>query len=403
MLSGVMTPSRAFADGDDAKDKLPPNRNEFLPVPDIGGNSDIGLELGVSASYVRFRETHYPYLFRLDAVASTSLKWDIRGLRSVQQYDMIHLDAPQFFSKKLRLDSRVDFLRSVDAPWFGIGNATLAVPRPAPPDAASAYQYTAEHVRFSALLWIKTQSPFEVALFTHARYEFPAPYVGSKLSDDLASGIVIGREDAFLETVAAGFMVDTRDNEIFPRRGIFYQFGVAGTAGTEEHVRFGEVSGVMMHFASLAPWAVFASRVLGSFKFGTMPFYELQQGDVFNPQILLGGEAGVRGVRLGRYAGLVKVIQNTELRFVPIPRFNVLKWRLLVGAVVFFDAGRAWSDYGYHPDVDGRTLGLKYGGGTGLFFQWDEATLFLVEGAYSNDDSGRDLPLSFYFESLLHF
>ena len=128
-----------------------------------------------------------------------------------------------------------------------------------------------------------------------------------------------------------------------------------------------------MHFASLAPWVVFANRVLGSFKFGNVPFYELQQGDVFNPQILVGGDAGVRGVRLGRYAGLIKVLQNTELRFVPIPRFHVFKWRVLVGAELFFDAGRVWSDYGYHPEVDGRTLGLKYGGGTGLFFQWDEA------------------------------
>jgi hypothetical protein len=397
-----MTSSHAFANGDDTDD-LPPNRDEFIPVPDIGGNSDIGLELGVAGSYVRFRENHYPYLFRLDAVASTSVKWDVRGFRSVQQYDTIRLDAPQFFSKKLRLDSRIDFLRVVDAPWYGIGNATTVPPRVAPPDAASAYEYTAEHVRFSALLRIKTQSPFEVALYTHARYEFPEPYTPSKLADDFASGAVVGREAAFLETVAGGFMVDTRDNEIFPRRGIFYQFGAAGTAGTAEDVRFGEVSGVTMHFASLAPWLVFANRVLASFKFGTVPFYELLQGDVFNPQILVGGDAGVRGVRLGRYAGLVKVLQNTELRFVPIPRFRVLKWRLLVGAELFFDAGRVWSDYGYHPDVDGRMLDLKYGGGTGLFFQWDEANLFLIEGAYSNDDSGRDLPVSFYFESLLHF
>lgn len=398
-----MTTSSAFGDSSDADGPLPPNRDEFIPVPDVGGNSDIGVELGAAGSYVRFRQDHYPYLFRLDAVVSTSVKHDLRGFRPVQQFHTLRLDAPQFFSPRLRLDSRIDFLRAVDATWFGVGNATTLVPRPAPPDAASAYEYTAEHVRYSALVRIKTNGPFEIALFTHSRYEFPEPYPTSKLSDDLASGAVIGGKPSFLETAAAGCMVDTRDNEIMPRRGIFYQFGVAGTLGTAEHVRFGEASGVTMHFASLARSVIFANRVLASFKVGTVPYYELQQGDVFNPQYLLGGDAGVRGVRLGRYAGLVKAISNTELRFVPIPRFRVLRWRVLAGATVFFDAGRVWSDYDYHPERDGRTLGMKYGVGSGLFFQWDEANLFLVEGAYSNDASGRDLPISFYFESLLHF
>ena len=395
-----MLPATAF--GDD-EPPLPPDRDEFIPVPDIGGNSDIGVELGVAGSYVRFREGHYPYLFRLDAVASTSVKNDLRGFRPVQQYHTVRLDAPQFIAHTLRLDARVDFWRAVDATWYGAGNASTVVPRPVPPDAASAYQYVGEHVRFSALFRIKTNSPFEIALYTHARYEFPEPYPSSKLGDDLASGAVIGRKPAFLETAAAGFMVDTRDNEIMPRRGIFYQVGVGGTVGSAENVRFGEASAVTTHFASLAPSLIFASRFIASFKFGTVPFYELQQGDVFNPQYLLGGDAGVRGVRLGRYAGLVKTISNTELRFVPIPRFHVLRWRVLPGALVFFDAGRAWSDYAYHPDLDGRSLGLRCGGGTGLFFQWDEANLFLVEGAYSNDASGRVVPVSFYFESLLHF
>jgi hypothetical protein len=397
-----MMPSRAFAKGSD--EPLPPNRDEFIPVPDVGGNSDTGVEIGAVGSYVRFREGYYPYLFRLDVVLSTSVKWwDARGFRFVQQYHTIRLDAPQFFSKRLRLDTRFDFLRAVDATWFGIGNSMTVVPRPPPPGAASAYEYRAEHFRLAVLLRIKIASPFDLALFTHARYEFPDPYVPSKLSDDVASGAVIGSKSSFLDTVAAGLMVDTRDNEIMPRRGIFYQFGVAGTAGTAEDVRFGEASGVTAHFASLAPWIIFANRVIASFKFGTVPFYELQQGDVFNPQYLLGGDAGVRGVRLGRYAGLIKVIQNTELRFVPIPRFHVLRWRVLPGAFTFFDAGRVWTDYSYHPDVDGHTLGLKYGVGSGIFFQWDEANLFLIEGAYSNASGGRAVPVSFYFESLLHF
>jgi len=40
------------ADAPDAQAAaLPPNRNEFLPIPEIGGNSDIGVELGASLTF----------------------------------------------------------------------------------------------------------------------------------------------------------------------------------------------------------------------------------------------------------------------------------------------------------------------------------------------------------------
>lgn len=365
----------------------------------MGGNSDIGVEGGIAGSLERFREGYYPYRFRLDVVAGMSFKSDLRGFRPVQQYHTARVDIPQFLSNALRVDARTDFIRAVNATWFGVGNATTIVSRPPPPDAASAYEYVSEHIRLRALFRIKTNTPFDIALLTNSRYELPEPYEGTKLRDDLVSGAVIGGEAAFLQTLAAGFIVDTRDSEFLPRHGIFYQVGVAGTMGTEERVRYGEASATLAHFASLAGPVVFASRMIGSFQFGRVPFYELQQGGVFNPQYMLGGARGVRGIRLGRYAGHIKAISNTELRFTPLPRFHVLHWTVLAGASVFFDAGRVWSDYDSPPSDDGRKLGLKYGAGGGAFFQWDEANIFRVDAAYSPDASGRDLPVSFYFES----
>lgn len=398
-------PNAPVPSGASLEPALPPNRDEFIPVPDIGGNSDVGLEVGFAASYVRFRENIYPYLFRLDVVGATSFKSDFRGFRAVQQYHTVRLDSPQFLSSRLRFDGRIDFLRAVTATWFGVGNATAAEPRPPPPDpdAASAYEYIAEHVRVSALFRIKTGTPFDLALLSHTRYEFPDPFPESKLSDDLASGAVIGGKASLLETVGLGVMVDTRDSELMTTRGIFYSAGIAGTVGSAEGARFGEGSAVFTHYAPLARPVIFANRIISSFKFGRVPFYELQQGDVFNPQYLLGGDGGIRGIRLGRYAGLIKVISNTELRFLPLPRFRVLRWSMLPGAAVFFDAGRVWSDYAFRPSVDGRTIGIKWGAGGGLFFQWDAANLFRIDAAYSPDESGRGSPVSFYFESGFHF
>lgn len=382
---------------------LAPNRSELTPVPVVSGNSDVGLQLGVAAAYVRFRERHYPYLSRLDGLLSSSFKSDVRGLRAVQHHYAIRFDHPQLLSPRLRLDARADFLRAVDYTWFGIGNATVRDPRSAPAEAASANQYVERNVRASVLLRIKTGTPFDLALVSHTRYALPDPYPGSRLADDLASGAVSGGKAAFLQTAAAGFIVDTRDSEFVPTRGIFYQVGVSGTLGSAESVRFGEASATLSHYARLGGPFLFASRMIASFKVGEVPFYELQQGGVFSPQYLVGGAAGIRGVRLGRYAGPVKAISTTEIRVLPFPRFRFLGRSLRIGATAFFDAGRVWSDYGFRPSLDGRTLGLKYGIGGGLFFQADEATVFRLEAAYSDDDADRDFPVAIYLQSGLQF
>jgi outer membrane protein assembly factor BamA len=251
------------------------------------------------------------------------------------------------------------------------------------------------------LFRIKLVAPFELALLTLTRYESPSVNAGSKLADDLTSGAVIGARPSLLQTFGFGAFVDTRDSEFFPTRGVFYTAGFGGTLGSAEHVRFVEASAAVSHFATLTRWLIFANRLIGSLRAGVVPFYELQQGGVFDPQYLVGGNAGLRGVRLGRYAGLAKVIANEELRFIPIPRFRVLRWSVLAGATLLFDAGRVWSDYAVRPAADGTTLGLKYGVGTGVFFQWDQATVVRIEGVYSPDQPDR--PLSFYFQAGFQF
>jgi hypothetical protein len=382
----------AGARGDDAP--LDPDRDEFVPLPDVGGNSDIGIEIGASVTFARFRHDKYPYLYRLDAVAETAFKSQ-NGLSLTQQYDTARLDIPELFSKRLRLDTRIDYVRRVNSLWFGEGNQTVAVPLPASPDPAHDDQYIFQHVRLRPLARIKTGTPFDVALSMNTRYEFPDPYPGSKLAEDLASGAEIGGKAMLLHSVAAGVMVDTRDNEFFPKGGIFYQIGASGTIGSEERVRFGEASATLAHYATLGGPFHFASRMLGSFLFGTIPFYELQQGGVFDPQFLPGGAHGIRGVKLSRYAGRIKVVSNNELRFDPIPRFRILGWKLLVGMTTFFDAGRVWTDYTFSPTKDGRSLGLKWGAGGGLFFQWDTASIVHIDLAYSPDLVASP-PLAFY-------
>jgi outer membrane protein assembly factor BamA len=395
--------SPAAPDNAAARPLLPPDRDEFIPVPNIGGNSDIGVKLGVAGSYVRFRDGYYPYRFRLDAVLSTSFKIESQHFRFVQQYHTARIDYPEFLSRRLRLDARVDYLRAVDRNWFGVGNATTIDPAPPPPGATSANDYLAQEARMMAIFRIKTGLPFDVGVVTHTRYDYPDAYPNSKLAEDLASKTVIGGQSNLLQTFGAGIIIDTRDSEFVPRRGIFDRIGIAGTLGSAEDVRFFEAAVMLSEFVSLRRWLILGSRFIASLKAGNVPFYELQMGDVFDPQYLVGGSGGVRGVRLGRYAGLVKAIANTDLRFLPFPEFHAFRWNILAGTTIFFDAGRVWSDYSFNAPEDGKGLGIKYGVGAGIFFKFDEANLFRIDGAYSPDESGRTIPVSFYFESGFHF
>jgi len=144
---------------------------------------------------------------------------------------------------------------------------------------------------------------------------------------------------------------------------------------------------------------------VASFQIGRVPFYDLAQGGVFESQNLLGGETGVRGVPMGRYAGRVKMLSNTEIRATPFPRVTLLGQRLRVGTNVFFDAGRVWRGYEVLSPADGDSLGLKYGVGGGVFLQWGEAAIFRVEAAYSPDAESENpgFPLGIYVSDGLMF
>jgi outer membrane protein assembly factor BamA len=258
---------------------------------------------------------------------------------------------------------------------------------------------------------VHTKTRWDLALGANLRGEWPEAYGGSRLSADAAaknpdgSPTIRGVDPMALGTLSAGAFYDTRDSEFITTRGLFYQLGGGATAGTADGIAYGQLSAVLAHYAKLPGPLIFASRLVLSFDFGAVPFYDLQQGGTFEPQYLFGGETGVRGVPNGRYAGKVMVVSNTELRATPFPRFTLLHQRFRIGMTAFFDGGRVWADYQFNPAVDGTTLALKYGVGGGLFLQWGEAAIFRVEAAYSPDAVAENpgLPVGFYVSDGLMF
>jgi outer membrane protein assembly factor BamA len=389
---------------------LDPRRYELAGFPIVGGNSDIGVQFGGAATYTHFYDQTRPYLWNIDLLLSASVK-NTDGFRLVQQSHVLRFDYPDWLDGKARLDARGSFQRTINAGYYGLGNATIAAPAPGAADVGRRYQYVQQEGRVRGIVRVHTGSLVDLAFGGNLRYEAPETYAGTRLTEDLVAqdadgnSRLAGGAPALLGGVAAGIFVDTRDTEFVTSSGFFYQVGVGGTAGSAEDVGYGEASAVIAHYAPLGGPFIFANRVVATFRFGRVPFYDLQQGGVFEPQYLLGGESGVRGVPQGRYAGRIKMITNTEIRATPFPRFTVLGQRLRIGTEVFFDAGRVWQDYAVVSQDDGTSLNLKYGVGGGVFLQWGEAAIFRVEVAYSPDaeDENPGFPVGIYVSDGLMF
>jgi hypothetical protein len=379
-------------------EELDPERTELAGVPVVAGNSDIGLQVGIVGSATRFHGDARPFWWKLDAVASSSGKIDDAGFRLVQHSYLVRLETPALLGGRLRADVRASARRTINSGYYGLGNAAPAPPRDAD---HRLYEYVHQEGRLHAIGRVRTGTPVDAAFAVNLRYVDPELYLGSKVSQDAA--VLRGTDRAALGSLAGGIMIDTRDEEFVTTRGLFYQLGVSGTAGTAA-VGSGEASASLAHYIQLAGPLIFAQRVIASLQFGHPPFYDMQEGGVFDQRWLFGGDNGVRGVPRGRYTGKIKALANHELRLL-LPRFRLLGQRLRPGITALFDAGRLWADYAADPARDGTKLGLKYGIGGGVFGQWGEAAIVRADVAYSPDavSENRSFPVGLYVTTGLMF
>ena len=132
-----------------------------------------------------------------------------------------------------------------------------------------------------------------------------------------------------------------------------------------------------------------AMRVAGDILVGNVPFAELAR---FGDNYGIGGQNTLRGVPAQRYYGKVKLFANLEVR-TELTSFEVGKNDFELGAAIFFDGGRLWSDWTGDPALDGSGAGLKYGVGCGLRLRQGRA--FVVRGDVAWSPDAR--PIAGYF------
>jgi hypothetical protein len=387
-------------------------RFEPAGFPLIGGDSDVGLELGAVGTLSYFADGVKPYRWNMDLVVSASIKQGPSGAELAQQNYLWNWDIPGLYGGKLRLNPEVSYSRTINYGYFGLGNASsAAVPTTnANPGRYHEWIDSVAQVRSSARVAI---AGYVSALFA-AQYLYvdPNSYGSSELASDAADRqpngqpLLYGTTALSLPSLAAGFVYDSRDNEIFPHSGMLHELGVRGEEGfpTSAHVHYLETGGIFRGYIPLGGPFVMAARLVLNAQVGNVPFYDLLQAGPFDQKEMPGGSAGVRGVPVGRYLGPIKAIGNVELRALWL-HFSVLHQNFTLGNNLFFDTGRVWSDYTFHSPLDGPGLGLKYGMGGGIYVLWGTAAMLRIEVAYSPDAVAENptLPLGIYVEDGIMF
>jgi len=231
--------------------------------------------------------------------------------------------------------------------------------------------------------WIRDK-PYRVELLLGWRGSYTysgdvfhkGPYPGSLYAENFPVG-----EDGFSSVPFVGVVVDDRDDEVFPTRGIFAEASVRGagalTGSTWPYVG-GTAIGAIYLQMSRTPRLVLASRVIADVLVGDPSTEELARiGGTLDP-IAFGGSAIGRGIREHRYLGKVKLMNQTELRgqFVDVTLWDQ---DLSFGAAVFGDSaliGVDVLDLGDAPLRPLATLGVSWRilWNRNFAIRWDLAT-----------------------------
>jgi hypothetical protein len=394
-VSAISRPS--FADGNalNSSEKSAPTSEaadkgklQFMALPAAGGTSDIGVGGGFFAALTRNAPGYEPYLWNVETAGF--ITFQVPAGKVVVPYADVYakLTLVRFLGRPLQLDVRPGFTNELRLDYYGMGNASSAA---APSGESTRYfEYARMHPEILVDLRFKIVDHIvgRVGLrYIESIYAVPSD---SKLAADRRNASpevksLIGPIGTAGEALFRyGLQFDDRDNEASPHKGSFDEIALSFSPGgiPAFPFRYGEASINLRGYLPLfSKRFTLAGRLIGDVLFGQVPFFELSRA-VDN--YALGGSNGVRGVPSQRYRGKVKILGNAEVR-ARVVDFHVLGKPFTLGAAAFFDGGRLWADTNSHPELDGRTFGLKYGVGGGARLMSGTAFVVRADLAWSPD------------------
>jgi outer membrane protein assembly factor BamA len=300
------------------------------------------------------RPPAYRASFALDGQISTS------GSRELE----LEARLPGWFDG-WRLTGTLAAQQRVRENYYGIGNSTQIENGQVNPQ--QPYYYRSRNLRLLARGEVQRRvaGPLRVLAGIHAeRWRIDTLPGPSRLARDLSLGAdpTIGRATREV-ALRAGLVLDSRDNEVAPHRGVLVEVLYADArGGWGSEVDYTRTTVSAAGYVPIGPQVVVAARVVGEGLGGTPrlgSFYRVEASDRFYEGV--GGPASHRGLEEHRLLGRNKLFGNLDLRYdaYAIP---TLARVTLVG---FLDAGRVFEPEPFRL----TTTGLKVGAGGGLFAQ----------------------------------
>ena len=234
-------------------------------------------------------------------LVSLSVKQGPSGAEIAQQNYLWQIDVPNLLGGALRINPEVSYNHTINYGYFGLGNASSgAPPPPTNPNPGRYYEWIDSVVQVRSSARVHIEGNWSALFAVQYLFVGPTAYADSLLAHDAAtrnpdgSPLIRGTTPLSLPSLAAGFVYDSRDDEIFPRRGMLHEVGVRFEQGlpTGGGVRYAEAGAILRGYVPLVGPLVAAGRLVTNFQFGDVPFYDLFQAGPFDQKEMPGRLGG---------------------------------------------------------------------------------------------------------------
>ena len=305
----------------------------FSPV--LNYNSDDGVILGGGPILYHYDYGVKPFDFRLSAVASFAF-----GTKAAQ----VDLTG-EFYSilKGFKISPELKFTQLGITRFYGIGNET---PYDKDKDNNGFYNVDQNLIRFRVGVEkkISKRMTMELIPFVQRALTFDSPGSNLSLSPDIYG---VGRLG--LIGIDGKIIYDTRNNQIYPQKGLYVQFlGNFTPKLMTSSSNFGKAGVDFRAYLSsdTTKGIALAFRAAAGKVWGVHPFYE---------SLFLGGTNSLKGYPRERYAGDGLILAQTELRL-PVAVINILIPGI-IGVSAFGGVGRVYVEgedsKKWHPSIGG--------------------------------------------------
>ncbi len=311
----------------------------FSPV--LNYNSDDGVIVGGGPILYRYDFGVKPFDYRLSAVASFAF-----GTMAAQ-VDI----AGEFYSilKGFKVSPEFNFTQLGITHFYGIGNET---PYDEDKDNDGFYNVDQNLIRFKFGIekQISKKVSMKIIPFVQRALTFDTPGTNLSLSPDIYG---LGRLS--LIGIDGKFIYDTRNNNVYPQRGLYVQFlGNFTPRLMTSSSNFGK-AGIdfrAYHSTDTTKGFAFAFRAAAGKVWGIHPFYE---------SLFLGGVNSLKGYSRERFAGDGLILGQAEIRL-PVALINILVPGI-IGVSAFGGVGRVFVEgedsKKWHPSFGG-SLWISY-------------------------------------------